>query len=135
MKSEGGTLMEKTATRKTCAALFAAVLLSACSGGTDDTPPAALNPAPPIRKAFIDRMLSFDAALQGVRVESGHFPEGQGVLVVREAGISNFPSEDPWGGEIRYSGSGSGYEISSAGPDKAWGTKDDVRIRDGRPVD
>lgn len=116
-----------------CAALLAFMFFSACAGTADDTPPAALNPAPPIRKAFIARMVSFDSAIQGIRIGSGHVPEGDGVQVVRDAGISNFPSEDPWGGEIRYTGSGPDYEITSAGPDRAWGTKDDVRIRNGRP--
>ena len=111
-------------------------LLAACSGTAEDNqPPAALNPAPPIRRAFIDKMISFDHAFVAIRTESGQVPQGTSIQVVRDAGISNFPAEDPWGGEIRYSGSGMDYEISSAGPDKAWGTKDDVMIKNGRPVE
>ena len=111
----------------------AALLFSGCSE-EPAKPPVALNAAPPIRKAFVDRMLSFDPAIQAIRVEAGQVPEGEGVAVVREAGLSNFPAEDPWGGEVRYSGSGAEYEISSFGPDKAWGTADDIRIRNGREV-
>ena len=110
-------------------------LLVACSCATGDSePPVALNPAPPIRKAFIAKMVSFDSAFAGIRTESGQVPQGTSIQVVRDAGISNFPAEDPWGGEVRYSGSGMDYEITSAGPDKAWGTKDDVRIKNGQVV-
>lgn len=109
----------------------AALLLFSCSGEPAE-PPAALNAAPPIRRAFVDRMLSFHPAIEALRLETGQVPEGEGVAVLREAGLTNFPAEDPWGGEIRYSGSGTEYEITSAGPDKAWGTADDVRIRNGK---
>lgn len=109
-----------------------ALLLSGCSDEPAEPPPN-LNAAPPIRQAFVDRMLSFHPAIEAARMESGQIPQGEGVAVLREAGLSNFPAEDPWGGEILYSGAGTEYEISSAGPDKAWGTKDDVRIRNGKP--
>jgi hypothetical protein len=78
-------------------------------------------------------MLSFHPAIEASRLETGEVPQGEGVAVLREAGLSNFPAEDPWGGEITYSGSGNEYEIRSAGPDKAWGTKDDVLILNGKP--
>jgi hypothetical protein len=121
--------------RLTAMACGIVALFGACSGTVQDSePPAALNPAPPIRKAFIDRMLSFNTAFVGIRTESGKVPEGTTIQAVREAGITNFPAEDPWGGEIHYSGSGLDYEISSAGPDKVWKTKDDILIRNGQVV-
>jgi hypothetical protein len=123
-------------TRNRCRPVVACALLLLASawgcGPADTEPPAALNPAPPIRNAFIVQIISFDGAIAAYRSENGHVPEGTGFQVLRDAGLTNVPSEDPWGGKLRYSGSGQDYEFASAGPDKAWGTKDDVRIKNGR---
>ena len=113
--------------------LFLAVaLFSGCSQEQKEAEiPANINPIIPIRNAFIDRLVSLDQPIQGFKAETGHVPEGNSMSVVRDAGISPVPDKDPWGGSVEYSGSGLDYEIKSAGPDKRWGTKDDITVRNG----
>ena len=112
------------------AAISAIALLTAC-GKSDNEPPAALNPIPPIRNAF---KLSLGAVATQVRnyaVENGHVPEGDDVTALLKAGIRDAPQIDPWNTQVRYHGEGTTFVLSSAGPDRKWGTPDDIVIRGG----
>lgn len=108
-----------------CLLLLAGVFVG-CGG--DNEPPAAINPGPPIRKAFL---LSLDSAAMQIRtyaMQNGSVPEGEGVQTLFAAGVRSVPENDPWGGTVRYEGRGRSFTLSSAGPDGRWGTKDDCVV-------
>ena len=135
-------------TRPWCASFFAsdrwplllllglAVLaaLGSCEGKSSGPPPAAFNPGPPIRKAFIASLESANDAILQYQVDNGQIPQGKVMDVLLKAGIRSIPSIDPWGGKVRYDGEGNSYTLSSAGPDRQWGTQDDVVVRNGHLV-
>lgn len=135
MKEKSGEITGRMGSRRTLpavvlAAVVAITLLTAC-GNSGNEPPAAINPIPPIRNAF---KLSLDAVATQIRnyaVENGHVPEGDDVSALLKAGIRDAPQVDPWNTPVRYHGQGSSFVLSSAGPDKKWGTPDDIVIRGG----
>jgi len=106
-------------------------LFIAC-GSSSSEPPAALNPAPPIRKAFLVSLQVAGTQIAQYETMHGHVPEGDGMGVLLAAGMRSVPQMDPWGNEVKYHGSGSSYTLSSAGPDGQWGTPDDIVIEDGQ---
>lgn len=113
--------------------LAAAFLLVLCAcGSSSDEPPAALNPGPPIRKAFI---VSLEAGAQEIsqyQLMNGDPPQGDGVQSLYSAGLRSVSAKDPWDGDVRYHGEGRHWTLSSAGPDTQWGTRDDIVFEDGR---
>ena len=109
----------------------ALILASAACGSSSDEPPAALNPAPPVRKAFIVSLTIVAQQINQYQMMNGQVPEGEGVSALYRARISSAPQIDPWGNEVRYRGEGNSYTLSSAGPDQQWGTKDDIVIENG----
>ncbi len=94
--------------------------------------PAAFNPAPPIRRAFIVKLQVLDRQIQGYRAMQGTYPVGEGIAVLHAAGITSAPSSDPWNNAVIYKGESDRYEFASAGPDRAWKTKDDIKIVNGK---
>lgn len=108
--------------------------MAACEGKSSGPPPAAFNPGPPIRKAFIVSLESANDAITQYQVDNGQIPQGEGMEVLLKAGIRSIPSVDPWGGKVRYEGRGNNYTLSSAGPDRRWGTQDDVVVKNGHLV-
>jgi len=109
---------------------FILILLAAGCGKSDNEPPAALNPAPAMRKAFMVSLKTAGEQVRNYAIENGHVPEGDSVEVPIAAGLRTTPSMDPWGNAVQYKGEGNHYSFSSAGPDKQWGTKDDIVITD-----
>lgn len=111
-------------------ATVAVTFLAAGCGKSNNEPPAALNPAPAMRKAFIVSLKTAGEQVRNYAIQNGHVPEGEGVEVPIAAGLRTTPRVDPWGNAVRYKGKGNHYSFSSAGPDKQWGTKDDILITD-----
>ncbi len=112
-----------------CAVMVLA-LLTGC-GKSDHEPPAAINPIPPIRNAF---KLSMDAVASQIRnyaIENGQVPQGDDVSALLKAGIRDAPQVDPWNTPVHYHGEGGTFVLSSAGPDRKWGTSDDIVIKGG----
>jgi hypothetical protein len=126
--------IRKAGTLVLVAALFAALGSAAgCSKSEDSGPPAALNPAPPIRAAFVVSLQATASEIsQYEALNGGQPPQGDGVGVLFAAGLRSAPQEDPWGREVRYHGEGGSYRLESAGPDGRWGTPDDIVIVDGQ---
>ncbi len=123
----------KTSASSLAAVLFAAVVLTlfAGCGKSGHEPPAAINPIPPIRNAF---KLSMDAVAGQIRnyaIENGQVPQGDDVSALLKAGIRDAPQVDPWNTPVRYRGEGNAFVLSSAGPDKKWGTSDDIVVKGG----
>ncbi len=110
-------------------ALLAVALVTAC-GKSNNEPPAALNPAPPLRKAFTLSLIGSGTLIRNYGIENDGVPKGKGVAVLVAAGLKSIPRTDPWGEKVRYVGSGLHYKLSSAGPDRQWGTKDDIVVTD-----
>ena len=103
--------------------------MTGCTQSEENAVQEGLNPATPIRKAF---SVSLDVvAQQIIQYDSanGQVPQGDGVFVLQQAGMRTAPTSDPWGNEVKYSGEGSHFTLSSAGPDGKWGTKDDIVIK------
>jgi len=65
-------------------------------------------------------------AVEFFRVERGSLPGSLDVLV--KEGLMGTIPEDPWGGTYRMRKTGSGFVVESAGPDRQYGTSDDVRV-------
>ena len=102
--------------------------LGGCSKSEEDAVKAGFDPGPPIRKAFAASLQVYASQISQRESVSGHVPEGDGVSVLEQAGIRGVPNTDPWGNEVRYHGEGDRFTLSSAGPDRQWGTKDDIVI-------
>ena len=111
-------------------ALLTVALVTACGKSNNEQPPAALNPAPPLRKAFTASLIGSGTLIRNYGIENGGVPKGKGVAVLVAAGLKSVPQTDPWGEKVRYVGSGLHYKLSSAGPDRQWGTKDDIVVTD-----
>jgi hypothetical protein len=114
-------------------ALASLASLAAC-GSSSDEPPAALNPGPPIRKAFILSLQTAASEIGRYQMMNGEVPQGEGVEVLYKARLMSVPQTDPWDDPVRYHGEGSTYTLSSAGPDRRWGTPDDIVIENGQLV-
>jgi|GEM_PF-1477909 hypothetical protein len=108
--------------------------VTACEGKSSGPPPAAFNPGPPIREAFIASLESANDAILQYQIDNGHVPQGKGMEVLLKAGIRSIPSVDPWGDKVLYDGEGNSYTLSSAGPDRQWGTRDDIVVKNGHLV-
>lgn len=104
-------------------------LLLAC---TSSEPPDQLNPGKALRAAAVATLEVYGAQLNQVQNAQGALPEGDGVQVLLDAGIRAVPRTDPFGTEMGYHNDGAHWSLSSAGPDMAWGTPDDIVIEDGR---
>jgi general secretion pathway protein G len=91
-------------------------------------------------KTTITQMGAFKEALEMFEVDNGGFPRGKNglndlVVKPRDAGkdwhqyLDKIP-DDPWGTPYLYEFPGrhnpNGYDLSSAGPDKQFGTDDDI---------
>jgi len=103
--------------------------MTGCTQSEENAVKDAFDPGPPIRKAF---SVSLEVvAQQIIQYDSvnGQVPQGDGLLVLQQAGMRSTPDTDPWGNKIRYHGEGSHFTLSSAGPDCKWGTKDDIVIK------
>jgi hypothetical protein len=100
-----------------------------CSSADEQAFKEGLNPAPPIRKAFLVSLEVYAQQIDQYVMMRGEAPQGDGVEVVQQAGIRGVPTKDPWDGEVRYHGEGAHYTLSSAGPDTQWETKDDIVIQ------
>ena len=129
-RGKEGTLRAST-TRWTVFAAAVLLLVFTGCGSSGDEPPAALNPAPPVRKAFIVSLSVVAQQISQYQMMNGHVPEGDGVAALYQARITSAPQLDPWGNEVRYHGEGASYTLSSAGPDQEWGTKDDILFENG----
>lgn len=109
---------------------LALLLTAACGSGEGDVP-TGLNPGPPIRRAFQLSLVQAGREIQQAARSRGEVPQGEGREVLLAAGFRTVPQFDPWGGEVRYSGEGSRFTLSSAGPDGRWGTDDDLVVTGG----
>lgn len=66
-------------------------------------------------------------AVEFFRVEKGRLPGSLDDLV--KDGLMGSVPEDPWGGSYRLRGDAAGYAVESAGPDRKYGTPDDVLVK------
>jgi hypothetical protein len=67
-----------------------------------------------------------DGRIQQARQNEGQLPETQaGRQMVDDI-------QDPWGQTLRYERQGGDYRVISAGPDKQFGTGDDLRFKQGK---
>lgn len=115
-----------------CMAALAVCLLlagSGCSKTEEQAVQEGLNPATPIRKAFMTSLEVYAQQIDQIVMMRGEAPQGDGVGVLQEAGMRGVPTKDPWDGEVRYHGEGAHYTLSSAGPDTQWETADDIVIQ------
>jgi general secretion pathway protein G len=88
-------------------------------------------------KETITQMGAFSEALEMFKSDAGHYPNGLNDLVVQPTGAATNWHQyldkiwpDPWGHPYRYEYPGkqrtNSYDLSSAGPDGKFGTKDDI---------
>jgi hypothetical protein len=133
LAAEDGKVASVRASRTQWTVFVAAGLLlaSAACGSPGDEPPAALNPAPPVRKAFVVSLTVAAQQISQYQMMNGQVPEGDSVAALNQTRMISAPQTDPWGNEVRYHGEGASYTLSSAGPDRRWGTKDDIVIENG----
>ncbi len=118
--------------RRVLPILLAAGALAVVSACTSSEPPDQLNPGKALRAAAVATLEVYGAQLSQVQNAQGALPEGDGVQVLLDAGIRAVPRTDPFGTEMTYHNDGTHWTLSSAGPDMAWGTPDDIVIEDGR---
>ena len=111
------------------AALLVLLVGLGCSSADEQAFKEGLNPAPPIRKAFVVSLEVNAQQIDQYVMMRGEAPQGDGAEVLQQAGIRGMPTKDPWDGEVRYHGEGTHYTLSSAGPDTQWETKDDIVIQ------
>jgi hypothetical protein len=116
-------------------ALLAAAILSllasfAACGSSE--PPLQMNPGKSLRTAYVAAMQVYAAQLSQIQNVRGQLPEGDGVQVLRDHGITVVPATDSFGTELRYHNDGTHWTLSSAGPDLKWGTPDDIVFEDGQ---
>jgi hypothetical protein len=107
-------------------------LLAVFSACTSSEPPPQLNPGKSLRAAALATLEVYGAQLSQIQNVQGALPEGDGVQVLLDAGIRTVPRTDPFGSEMGYHNDGAHWTLSSAGPDMAWGTPDDIVVEDGR---
>jgi hypothetical protein len=117
---------------RTLSILFAAGALAVFSACSSSEPPPQLNPGKSLRAAAVATFEVYGAQLSHIQNAQGALPEGDGVQVLLDAGIRAVPRTDPFGTEIGYHNDGAHWTLSSAGPDMAWGTPDDIVFEDGR---
>ena len=98
--------------------------------------PSKLADDPMLRDSEIDlAKLKLNSLAQSVRVWMIQFGGGYDptqVTIKRlqtDIGLSEADLTDPWGMKIRYQSSPSGYSVTSAGPDKAFNSADDIQIK------
>ncbi len=115
------------------AVLFAAAMFALFSGcgKSGHEPPAAVNPIPPIRNAFKLSMNAVASQIRNYAIENGQVPQGDDVSALLKAGIRDAPQVDPWNTPVHYHGEDNTFVLSSAGPDKKWGTSDDIVVKGG----
>jgi hypothetical protein len=82
-------------------------------------------------------MLELVAALLQRFRETGDFPKTSDISVLNDvlcpAHLPHPVGFDAWTTPLRYHGEdGAHYRIRSAGPDRKWGTPDDIELQDGR---
>ena len=65
-------------------------------------------------------------AVEFHRVEKGELPASLDALV--KEGLMGSVPEDPWGGSYRLRAEAAGFVVESAGPDRQYGTPDDVKV-------
>jgi hypothetical protein len=118
--------------RSVMSLLLLGALLAGFSACTSSEPPPQLNPGKSLRAAAVAAFEVYAAQLSQVQNVRGELPEGDGVQVLLDAGIRAVPRTDPFGTEIGYHNDGAHWTLSSAGPDMAWGTPDDIVFEDGR---
>jgi len=78
---------------------------------------------------------AIESAIDMYEVDNGKFPDSLQNLVTKGSEpnwsgpyIKKAESlNDPWGTQFQYTKSGNTYTLTSAGPDKAFGTADDVK--------
>ncbi len=92
----------------------------------------SMNPGKSLRAAYVATMQVYAAQLSQIQNVRGQLPEGDGVQVLVDRGIKVVPATDAFGTELRYHNDGTHWTLSSAGPDMAWGTPDDIVIEDGQ---
>lgn len=74
---------------------------------------------------------AIESAIDLYEMDNGRFPDSLQNLVDESKGQAYLKKaeqlNDPWGTQFQYTKSVSSYSIVSAGPDKAFGTADDVK--------
>ncbi len=85
--------------------------------------------ASPLREEARSLQIAAQVKLRQIadRIEAYWASSGQYPSNLRQ--LLGYVPQDPWGRQIRYSPSESGFELRSAGPDGVFGNKDDIVLR------
>lgn len=118
--------------KRTILALAVLGLLATLASCGSSEPPMSVNPGRSLRAGYLAAMQVYAAQLSQIQNVRGQLPQGDGVQVLVEHGIKVVPATDAFGTELRYHNDGTHWTLSSAGPDMAWGTPDDIVIEDGQ---
>ena len=70
---------------------------------------------------------SFIGACEQYRKDNGSLPDGPKGLYGKDEYLIQQRVVDPWGNNYKYTFSTNGVAMESAGPDRQWGTADDLR--------
>jgi len=106
-------------------------------GGTEQAPPVAqpaqsqtrARPASPVEQRL--RALARSVKVWMIQFGIGYDPSQVTVKRLRQdMGLKDADLQDPWGTPMRYEPAGAGFRVFSAGPDRRFGTGDDVEVSD-----